>query len=173
MKARGEGFFAAFDTAAYQPRGVLLGQATDDSCVAACVRMLLIDRFPERADDYRFSESFIRDVCRTGRDGSLVAGIPAVLQEMGIVTPYVFRADLTIDDLREAVAFGFAIASVRTSAPREVHVVIVEEVTEEDVVVRDPLPQSASAAYRVPLSLFLERWLSVKTQLGSAVVVIE
>lgn len=77
MKAGGEGFFAAVDTTPYQPRGVLIGQATDDSCVPACVRMLLLDEFPHLADDYRLSESFLRNALKTTGKGSSVAGVPA------------------------------------------------------------------------------------------------
>jgi hypothetical protein len=173
MRARGEGFFAAFDTQPYQPRGALLGQAADDSCVAACVRMLLIDHFPERADDYRFSESFIRDICETGLDGSVVAIIPTVLQEMGVVRPYVFRARITLNELRESVQSGAAVAVLRTVFPESAHVVLVEEITDEIVAVRDPLPWGLGSAYTVGLQEFASVWLLKGSDVGSAVIVLK
>jgi hypothetical protein len=133
MKARGYGFFAAFDTKPYEPRGVLLGQATDDSCGAACVRMLLLDESPDIADDHRFSESFLRGALETTDKGSAIAGVPAVLQEMGSARPYVYRTDVTLDELRIATRLGAAIAILRTILPESGHVVLIEEVMDDRV----------------------------------------
>ncbi|MGH9844887.1 MAG: hypothetical protein ACREEM_39730 [Blastocatellia bacterium] len=150
----------------------MLGQATDDSCVPACVRMLLLDNFPEKAGDYLFSESFLRMDFETEREGSVITRIPEVLRQRGLTRPYLYQTDLAVDDLRGSLARGFAIAIVRTLLPREAHAVIVEELTDDEVAVRDPLPQGKGSAYRIPLTEFLHFWLSAETQCGSAVVVV-
>lgn len=170
MKAGGEGFFAAVDTHPYQPRGVLIGQATDDSCVPACVRMLLLDEFPHLADDYRLSESCLRNALETTSKGSSVAGVPAVLREMGMARPYIFRADLTLPELRRTAAGGTVMAVLRTIFPQAAHVVLVEEVTETGVAVRDPLPLGQGSAYTVALSEFMAAWASALSDLGCAVI---
>lgn len=171
-KARGEGFFAAVETRPYQPRGVLLGQATDDSCVPACARMLLFDQYTERASAYAFSESFLRGACATGRAGSVIARVPEILRQSGLRLPYHYRTDLTLAELQAAITRAFAIAVVRSQLPRAAHVVIVEEMTADDIAIRDPLPRGRGSAYRVPLAAFEASWLSGQTGLGSAVIVI-
>lgn len=173
MKAGGEGFFAAVDTYPYKPRGVLIGQITDESCVPACVRMLLLDEFPHLADDYRLSESFLRNALETTSKGSSVAGVPAVLREMGIIRPYAFRVDVTFTELKRAAADGAMMVILRTFFPQSAHVVLVEEVTEARVAVRDPLPLGRGSAYAVALSEFMSAWSNSTSKLGCAVIVLE
>jgi filamentous hemagglutinin len=173
MKARGEGFFAAFDTVAYQPRGVLLGQATDDSCVPACVRMLLLDNLPHLEGDHRFSESFLRDALETTDEGSAVARIPAVLREMGVIRPYAFRADLTLSELRASAQSGAAVVVLRTIFPESAHVVLVEEITDEVAALRDPLPLGVGSAYTVGLQEFASAWYRRNSDVGCAIIVLE
>jgi filamentous hemagglutinin len=172
-KARGEGFFAAVETRPYRPRGVLLGQATDDSCVPACVRMLLLDNLPHLENDHRFSESFLRGALETTDEGSSVAHIPAVLQEMGVVRPYDFRTDLTLSELRASAQSGAALVLLRTVFPESAHVVLVEEVTDEIVALRAPLPLGAGSAYTVGLQEFAAAWYRRNSDVGCAVIVLE
>ena len=108
----------------------------------------------------------------TERDGSLITRIPEILRQRGLTRPYLYHTDLTVDDLRGSLARGFAIAIVRTLPPREAHAVIVEELTDDEVAVRDPLPQGEGPAYRIPLTEFLHFWRSAERQFGSAVVVV-
>jgi len=173
MKASGDGFFAGIDTRSYAPRGVLLGQAADDSCVPACVRMLLLDEAPERIDDYQFSESFLRARLETTSKGSVVSSIPFVLQDMGVIQPYIFRTDMTLDDLRRSVQSGYAIVVLRTDFPKTVHVMLIEELTDEMVAVRDPLPMGQGSSYMVELAAFLSAWEVGGSNTGCAVVVLE
>ncbi len=173
IKARGEGFFAAFNTRPYQPRGALLGQATDDSCVPACMRMLLLDNLPHLESDHRFSESFLRDALETTDEGSVVARIPAVLQEIGVVRPYAFRADLTLSGLRGSVQSGAAVVVLRTISPESAHVILVEEITDEVVALRDPLPLGVGSAYTVGLQEFASAWYRRNSDVGCAVIVLK
>lgn len=166
-KARGAGFFGLADTKPYAPRGVLLGQSNEYSCVPACARMLIVDHWPAALDDQNCSEAYLRTQFQTVRQGSVIARIPAVLQAHGVAKSYVYRRDLTVDDLRHALTHGAGIAVLRDS--QNVHVVIVEQLTDEFVAIRDPLPPGCGSAYWVALEVFLSVWL--KTGWGSAIVV--
>lgn len=172
-RARGEGFFAIFDTASYQPRGILLGQGTGYSCVAACCRMLLLDYVSGAEDDHLASESFLRQRLRTTHKGTSVAQVPDVLQERGLPISYGYRRDLTTDDLRRLVEQFPAIALVRVAGTSLAHALIVERVSEASVSIRDPLPESRGSAYEAPLQMFVAAWIDEKTGYGSAVVVVE
>lgn len=173
MKAGGEGFFATVDTQPYQPRGILIGQVTDDSCVPACVRMMLLDEFPFLRDDYRLSESFLRNALETTRKGSSVANAPAVLLEMGATKSYSYRSNLTMPELRKAASRHAVMAVLRTTFPLSAHVVLVEDIAETNVAVRDPLPLGQGSAYTVALSEFTKAWMSVTNNFGRAVIVLE
>lgn len=166
IKARGEGFFGLADTKPYAPRGMLLAQNSEYSCVPACVRMLIVDRSPAALNDPNFSEACLRTRFQTNDQGSVIARIPTVLEESGISKAYVYRTDLTPTDLQQALAYGDAIAVLRD--PRNVHVVVVEQISDKFVAVRDPLPPGRGSAYWVELEVFLSVWL--KTGWGSAIV---
>ncbi len=173
MRARGDGFFAVKETLPYQPRGVLLGQKSEDSCVAACCRMLLLDQSPDSIDDHNFSESFLRAALKTDREGTIISRAPKVLREFGLAREYAYRRNLIIDELRKAVLFGSAIAIMRMVDDGEAHALIVEEISDEFVMIRDPLPETDGSAYRVSLDLFLSHWLKRKTGRGVAVIALK
>lgn len=173
MKAGGEGFFATADTYSYQPRGILIGQATEESCVPACVRMMLLDEFPFLHGDYRVSESFLRNALETTRKGSSVANVPAVLHAMGATKSYIYRADLTLPELQKTAESYAAMAVLRTTFPQSAHVVLVEQVTETMVAMRDPLPLGQGSAYTVALPEFLKAWTNAASHIGCAVIVLE
>jgi len=169
--ARG-GFFAAQDTQPYQPKGVLLGQDTPDSCVPACTRMLIYDQVQGAREKIDFSETYLRHVFATDSEGSQVGRIPAVLRGAGL-SQYVYRQDLTFDDLKRAVGRGYVIARLARRKPADAHTVIIEEIDDEFVALRDPLPLAAGSAYKVAVGDFLTAWASPKTGWGQAVVVVE
>jgi hypothetical protein len=172
-RARGDGFFAAADTKASQPRGRLLGQETGYSCVAACCRMLLLDYVAGAEDDYLVSESFLRAALATDFKGTAIVRIPEVLREKGMPITYHYRKDLTIDDLRESVESFPAIAMVRAKGDDDFHALIVEGVTDTSVNIRDPLPEGTGSAYSLSLALFLSAWINEKTGCGHAVAVLK
>lgn len=173
MRARGEGFFAAAATFPYQPRGVLLGQETGDSCVAACCRMLLLDQWPEAKNDYRFSESFLRAALETDRNGSLIGRIPEALRNFGLPQKYLYRRDLTIEDLQDAMQLGAAIAIMQDVSEEGLHALLIEGISAYSVAVRDPLPIGSGSAYEVSLPVFLARWHQRESGAGWAVIVLE
>lgn len=134
--------------------------------------MLIFDRFPELEDDIGFSESYLRGFLNTDATGSVIADLPSVLR-MATIDEYEYRNDLTFDELREAVTRGFAVASVYKKSNETGHVLIVEEITDETVAVRDSLPDNRGSSYRVRQEDFLTVWLSPKTQRGIGVIVIK
>ncbi len=167
-KAKGS-FFADKATLPYTAKGVIRAQATAESCVPAVCRMLIFDRFPELEEDLSFSETYLRSFLQTDADGSAVAAIPAALRLAGI-TDYEYRADLTWEQLRQAVARGSAVASVQGKFGR--HVLIVEEITAEHVALRDSLPDQQGSSYLIGIENFRAVWQSQKTARGSAVIVV-
>lgn len=170
---RARGFFAAFDSQPYQPRGIVLGQETEDSCVAACCRMLLFDQLSGIASDFRYSESFLREALETDSSGSVIAKIPALLKQYSATRPYVYRKALTIAELRKITARHPAIAFVPTRAEDDFHALMVDVVSADSVAIRDPLPEGRGAAYTVALPVFEARWLSRENGCGRAVTVLE
>jgi ABC-type bacteriocin/lantibiotic exporter with double-glycine peptidase domain len=163
-KARGC-FFAAFETFPYAPRGVVFGQNKQDSCVAACCRMLLSDQGIE------LPESDIRAALKVD-GGAFISKLPEVLRQCGLTTTYQYRHDLTIDDLRLTAQQGPAVAFVARPREKAGHALIIEQITEQRVCVRDPLPEVEGQAYQVVLSDFLLVWIRPQTGSGQAAIVV-
>ena len=163
-KARGW-FFAAFDTYSYAPTGVVCGQYKQDSCVAACCRMLLADQGLD------WPESDLRAALKVD-GGAFLSAMPQVLGRCGLPVTYQYRRDLTIDELKRAVQNGSATAFVFRPKEQAGHALLVDKVNEDWVCIRDPLPETKGRAYRVALADFLQRWLD-STNCGRAVIVME
>lgn len=165
QRARGW-FFAEVETRPYQAWGDVFGQARPDSCVATCCRMLLADVGIEQP------EAFIRDALKIN-EGAFLSLVPATLRAFGLHTYYEYRRDLTWEHLRDAINEGSAIVYV--AKPGEVfgHALVVDEITADDVGLRDPLPINLGRAYRVARADFLSLWLDPQTGFGRAVIVID
>ncbi len=163
MRARGW-FFTQVATFPYNPAGTVLGQATPDSCVAACCRMLLADHGLTQP------EAFLRTALQV-KQGAYLSDLPPVLAQFGLPLTMVYRSELTLAELRAAVNRAPAIVFVK-SAVYGGHALIVDEINVR-VSVRDPLPLGHGRAYRVPLTAFTDAWLRADTQCGQAVVVEE
>jgi ABC-type bacteriocin/lantibiotic exporter with double-glycine peptidase domain len=167
-KAKG-GFFAALETLPYKPNGNLCGQEMAESCVPACTRMLILDLVPQAEHQLAYSESFLRQVFKTGKRGSSLRKIPEVLLAAG-VQGYAYRKDLTFDELQQALPTSSVIVRLSGQKIEDGHVVIVDEINEDFVAVRDPLPIGQGTAYRVSLEAFLLAWQAKENGLGQAVV---
>lgn len=172
-RARGEGFFAAADTQPYQPSGIVLGQETPDSCVAACCRMLLFDHLPVRRQDYRYAECFVRTALETDQNGGVITLIPETLRQFGLPDEYVFYRGLTVEKLRELAVAKPVIALVQPDPAGKLHALLVDLVSDREVALRDPLPIGYGTAYRLALPVFLTCWLRGETGCGLAVAVLE
>ncbi len=165
--ARGKGFFAAAETETYHPQGNVIGQMTPDSCVAACCRMLLRDHVAD------IVESHLRVALETDEEGSFVSKAPEVLRHFGLLPPYVYSANLTVDDLKQAASHGPIVAAVRFADERSWHTLLVDEFDDEWVLIRDSLPEGIGSAYKVSLTEFSRVWLVKETGYGQAVIVVE
>ena len=166
VKAKG-GFFAATETLPYQPKHPRLGQLLDDSCVAACVLMLLRDQGQEEV-----YEALLRTALNIRGEGGFISDVPLVLRQFGSQLNYLYRDDLSLFDLEAATLKGSALVEVRFQDRRGSHALLVDGVEGEAyVLIRDPLPRGEGAAYKVSLETFLAFWLSEKIGLGRGVAV--
>jgi ABC-type bacteriocin/lantibiotic exporter with double-glycine peptidase domain len=170
-KAKG-GFFATKATFPYVPRGVLYGQATEDSCVPACTRMLIHDLLPEAQERIEYSESYLRIAFKTDRSGSSLKAIPTVLSQAGVLH-YVYRADLQIEELTSALQKASVIVRLSGNNLTEGHAVIVDAIENDLVAIRDPLPRSSGSTYRIRLADFLPMWIPVTLSSGQAVIMVD
>jgi ABC-type bacteriocin/lantibiotic exporter with double-glycine peptidase domain len=162
--ARG-GIFAAETLAPYTPKGTVLGQLTPDSCVAGICRMLLQDMVRD------VPEAHLRVALQTDRAGTDLHNLPAVLKQFRLPLHYTVQEALTLEALAKAVGNGPAIVTVKVGRGGDLHAVIVAEIGEEWVAVRDPLPEGRGSAYRVRLDAFLRAWFYQRRGRGFAVVI--
>lgn len=162
MRARGW-FFMQARIFAYAPSGVVFGQGAQDSCVAACCRMLLHDYGIEQA------EAYLREALNLD-EGSYLSQVPATLQTFGLAQEFVYRNDLTLDELKLAVQRDTALAFVKRAQDMAGHALLVDEITTNRVALRDPLPLGMGRTYRVPVSDFVRVWLRPTDSLGRAVI---
>lgn len=83
---------------------------------------------------------------------------------------YAYQRSLTLDELRASIELSPVIALLRSAVADELHALIIEEIEDDFIAVRDPLPMGAGSAYWVRVSLFLKYWLDQEAQCGLAVV---
>lgn len=164
-KAKGW-FFHEVETILTTPRGIVFGQLRDDSCVAACVRMLAADEGMQQP------EAYLRDLLQTER-GTFLSRVPDVLQTLGLSKQFIYRRDLRITELQSAMQQGAALAYLAKPDEGTGHAVIVEAIADKWVFLRDPLPAGIGRAYRVRLEDFLKNWLIENSDRGRAVIVLE
>lgn len=164
QRARGW-FFAEYDILPYRPRGVVLGQSNADSCVAACCQMLLADSGIEQP------EAYLRTALRVDF-GAYLSGLPAVLEEFGLPVKYEYRNDLTYADLQDAVQRGAAVVFVSRLERDAGHALLVDDIKDGLVSLRDPLPENLGKAYRIWQDDFWAVWLRAKTARGMAAIVV-
>ncbi|MEK7830668.1 MAG: hypothetical protein AAB401_06245 [Acidobacteriota bacterium] len=162
-KARGEGFFAKTETHAYQSPGSVIGQFYDDSCVAACCRMLLCD------DAGDVAEAVLRSALQT-EQGAYLSAVPAVLWRFRL-PGYVYRSRLALVELQTATEQRPALVTVKHRFDDvDTHALLVDRITSQSVFLRDPLPEGIGSAYCVSLETFLNVWLR-DSGTGRAVIV--
>jgi ABC-type bacteriocin/lantibiotic exporter with double-glycine peptidase domain len=164
QRARGDGFFVETETLSYQPKGAVIGQMLEDSCIAAVCRMLLFD---EKID---VPEVYLRIALRVDEQGGYVSAIPQGLKNFAPQMQYSFRTDLTLDELRVAAEKKNAIVKVKSKNFIGYHVVIVDGFQNDFVLVRDPLPLGIGSAYKIKLDVFVNAWLEKDSDCGVGIV---
>ena len=169
LQAKGDGFFVRARTRLYQPTRSLLGQIHDDSCVAACCRMLLQDQ------GLTCSETVVRAALGGEIGGVEISAAAQALEELGGLKRYAYRDDLSPADLQLAVTKGLVLAFVKSN-PRSGfgHAVLVDSIKNGWVMIRDPWPLDLGSSYQVSLADFTSAWLlapSAAGFMGRAVIV--
>jgi hypothetical protein len=106
-------------------------------------------------------------------EGAFVSQLPEVLMSFGLNRPYAYRNDLILDDLEVAVKRGTAVGFVKVSGALDGHALLIEEIANDLVAIRDPLPEGEGKAYRAQLADFLRFWTHPKTGRGQAAIVVE
>jgi hypothetical protein len=127
--------------------------------------MLLADQ------EIEVPEAFLRNELEL-KEGAFVSQVPAILQSFGFRDLYVYLHDLTIEQLTEAVRRGPAIVFVKALNMFDGHALVVDEIADDLIAIRDPLPESEGKAYRVLLADFLGVWIRPQTGRGQAAVML-
>ncbi len=142
-----------------------MGQMHDDSCVAACARMLAADVGLD------FPESYLRDLLKI-EEGGYLSDLPATLQTIGVPTRYEYRRDVTLAALQQALQAGAAVVYLEKPVTGG-HAVVAEAIAEELVTVRDPLPIGEGRGYQVHQQDFPKFWVLPNSDWGRAMIVVE
>lgn len=145
-------FFDENEQIPYQTPHQLIAQLSDDTCVAACVRMILADL------DIDAPESYLASALETKR-GAFLSKVPEVLTEFGGETGYQWKTGLTIDDLSKAINQGCATVFLQRGNSKFGHALIVDDIIGLEIRLRDPLPIGQGKSYAVLLETFTEAWL--------------
>ncbi len=145
-------FFVESEQRPYLSAHKLIAQFNTDTCAAACARMILAD-FGVDAP-----ESYLASALET-ESGAFLSKVPEVLKQFGGKSIYEWRNNLTIADLSEAVKTGRAIVLLQRVNAKFAHALIVDDIIDAEIRLRDPLPIGQGKSYAVSLKTFTEVWL--------------
>lgn len=144
-------FFEESQQIEYQTPHLLFPQLNDETCVAACVQMILSDFGIFQPQSFLISE------LETNR-GAFLSKVPQVLEEFD-VKGFVWKKDLEITDLSNALKTNPSIVSLRRKNANFGHAVIADAIINDTIGLRDPLPIGQGKSYAVKLKTFQEVWL--------------
>ncbi len=144
-------FFDESEQIPYLSAHKTIAQFNADTCAAACARMILAD-FGIDAP-----ESYLASALET-ESGAFLSKVPKVLKDFGGKPAYKWRNNLTIDDLSEAVKNGRAIVLLQRRNAKFAHALIVDDIINAEIRLRDPLPIGQGKSYAVSLKTFTKVW---------------
>lgn len=144
-------FFDESDQIAYQTPHELISQSNNDSCVAACVQMVLTD-----FGIYE-SQNYLASALETRR-GAFLSKVPSVLREFEI-TGFQWQKNLTLTALLNSLESNSAIVSLQRKNTKFGHSVIADDIIDDTMRLRDPLPRGQGKSYAVALETFMGVWL--------------
>lgn len=145
-------FFPESEQMPYQSPYKLIAQFNRDSCVAACARMILADF------NIDAPESYLASALET-YGGAYISRVPSVLKAFGLVHNFEWRKNLTIAELSKFLKHGRAIISLHHKEAEFGHSVIADDIIDDEVRLRDPLPRGQGKSYAVSLEKFSSVWL--------------
>lgn len=158
-------FFAESEQKFYQPPQKLISQMSADTCVAACMRMILGDF------DIDFPESYVASALETS-NGALLSKVPPIFKEFGLRQIYNWRKDLKLTDLTIALKRASAIVSVKRKGAVFGHALVIDAIFNNEIRLRDPLPRGLGKSYAVALETFSEVFL-VNGKTGAGVIYVD
>ena len=147
-------FFAESEQIPYQSPHKLIAQLNDDTCVAACARMILAD-FGIDAP-----ESYLASALETD-DGAYISRVPQTLKAFGLGVNFGWRINLTIAELSKFLKHGRAIVFLQRKNEEFGHSVIVDDIIGDEVRLCDPLPTGQGKSYAVSFESFSSVWLKL------------
>ena len=145
-------FFAESEQLPYQTPHRLIAQFSRDTCVAACARMILAD-FGIDAP-----ESYLASALETD-GGAYLSKVPQALKTFGLNVNFEWKKTLTIAELSKFLKHGRAIVFLQRKNEEFGHSVIADDIIDEEIRLRDPLPRGQGKSYAVTLEKFSSVWL--------------
>lgn len=142
-------FFDETDQIQYQSPHELIPQFNDDSCVAACVRMILADY------GIYVPESYLASALETS-DGAFLSKTPEILEDVGSLSKFEWRNDLSLADLNAALKQASAVVSVKRKGEIFGHALVIDAIFGNEIRLRDPLPRYEGKSYAVLIEKFSE-----------------
>lgn len=142
-------FFKESKQISYQTSKQIIPQFNDDSCVAACVRMILADHGIYAPESYVASALEISE-------GVFLSKAPDVLEKFGLSEKFEWRTDLRLFDLNKALEKESAIVSVKREGEIFGHALVLDAIFENEIRLRDPLPRNKGKSYAVLIEDFSE-----------------
>lgn len=145
-------FFAEAEQIPYQTPYKIIGQFSDETCVAACVQMILSD------SGINVPQSYAASALDT-KGGAYLSNVPQVLNDFGLKSVYEWKQNLSFTDLSAALKNGRAIVSLQRENAKFGHSVIADAIIGDKIQLRDPLPIGQGKSYAVRQQNFTNVWL--------------
>lgn len=155
-------FFESKDQKPYNSPFAVFGQNNKDSCVAASIKMILNDAGIKKP------ESYIISTLETG-GGAYLSKSPQILAEFGLTTKFIWKNDLTFEQLKESLGQYKSMVSVKVKGADFGHALIIDAIIDGEIRLRDSLPVGQGKSYAVSIEKFKEVWLR-ENNTGSGII---
>ena len=123
-------------------------------------------------DGIEIPESYLRSILKTDWTGTDLREIPKALKFIGAKHDYIFARLDAIEELKNKSQQFPSIAAVKVASAIDYHTVLIDEISDDFVCVRDPLPLGQGKSYKIKTDEFTAAWLQKKSGGGLAIVII-
>lgn len=127
----------------HESKGLLHGQSEGNTCVVASLKMILDDM------GIKIEENILAENLGTTENGVSVAKVPEALSKLGIETNVEARPNITIDEIANSVSDGKSVIASVNVPGKGPHAIVVDGVSDGQVIIRDPLPMGQGSSYSV------------------------